>query len=303
MISKLTPVCMKQDSLFANMAYHDWQAALRPKVDGSWNLHKLLSPDLDFFIMLSSATGIMGNKSQANYAVGNTFQDGLAKYRVSKGLRASSVDLGAVLDIGFVAENKDYARHTTAALRSLQESEIHMILEHLIETQIKISAQDEPPYCQLVAGLNTEAMYYEQGLETPSYFRFPLFTHLRKSYTHSKAGYNKSSGVQVGSALQAAKSQEEAVTIVCEGITTKLSTLLAVPNDNIDSSRSPSSNGVDSLIATEFRTWLARELKSELPLLEITGNASLSALASKIVSVSKLFHPAVSRTSNGTDLP
>ena len=56
--------------MLENMSYNDFQLAFKPKVQGSWNLHELLPRDLDHFVMLSSATGVLGNRSQANYAAG-----------------------------------------------------------------------------------------------------------------------------------------------------------------------------------------------------------------------------------------
>ena len=44
--------------------------AIRPKVNGSWNLHQYLPKDLDFFVMLSSSAGIAGARGQGNYAAG-----------------------------------------------------------------------------------------------------------------------------------------------------------------------------------------------------------------------------------------
>jgi NAD(P)-dependent dehydrogenase (short-subunit alcohol dehydrogenase family) len=96
-----------KDSIFENMEYESWVAATRPKIQGTWNLHELMLKDLEFFIMLSSATAIIGNRGQANYCAGNTFQDALAYYRKALGLPAVSIDLGAIRGIGWVAENKD----------------------------------------------------------------------------------------------------------------------------------------------------------------------------------------------------
>ena len=50
-----------RDSSFANMTMEKWHESLAPKVDGSWNLHQLLPLGLDFFIMLSSMAGVIGN--------------------------------------------------------------------------------------------------------------------------------------------------------------------------------------------------------------------------------------------------
>jgi NAD(P)-dependent dehydrogenase (short-subunit alcohol dehydrogenase family) len=96
-----------RDSMFENMTWENWLAATRPKIQGSWNLHQLMPKDLDFFVMLSSSTAIIGNRGQANYCAGNTFQDALAHHRKSIGLPAVSLDLGAIRGIGWVAENSD----------------------------------------------------------------------------------------------------------------------------------------------------------------------------------------------------
>jgi NADPH:quinone reductase-like Zn-dependent oxidoreductase/NAD(P)-dependent dehydrogenase (short-subunit alcohol dehydrogenase family) len=86
------------DGIFENMPFEQWQRATSPKILGSWNLHNALPKDLDFFIMLSSVTCVIGNASQANYAAGNTYEDALAWYRRGQGLNASAIDVGLVSD-------------------------------------------------------------------------------------------------------------------------------------------------------------------------------------------------------------
>jgi hypothetical protein len=49
-----------QDVMLENMSHEEFQLAIRPKIQGSWNLHELLPRDLEHFIMLSSATGVLG---------------------------------------------------------------------------------------------------------------------------------------------------------------------------------------------------------------------------------------------------
>jgi hypothetical protein len=60
---------------------------------------------LEFFVMLSCLVGVGGGTSQANYAVGSTFQDAFARYRCSQGLPAVSIDLGAIDGVSSIAEN------------------------------------------------------------------------------------------------------------------------------------------------------------------------------------------------------
>jgi hypothetical protein len=49
--------------LFENMSLEDFTAVARSKVEGAWNLHNaLINSPLDFFIVLSSVAGIIGNR-------------------------------------------------------------------------------------------------------------------------------------------------------------------------------------------------------------------------------------------------
>lgn len=70
----LTQTKQSQDGVFENMVYDDWRTCTAPKIQGSWNLHELLPHSLDFFVMLASMSGVIGNPGQANYAAGNTFR-------------------------------------------------------------------------------------------------------------------------------------------------------------------------------------------------------------------------------------
>lgn len=81
-----------RDTVFENMTHEWWETGLKPKVHGTRNLHEYFGPErpLDFFIICSSISGITGNPGQAQYCAGNTYQDTLAHYRRSKGLKVSS---------------------------------------------------------------------------------------------------------------------------------------------------------------------------------------------------------------------
>lgn len=108
------------------MSYEDWYTPVLPKVDGTWNLHKTMGQDLDFFVLFSSTSGLMGQYGQANYAAANAFLDAFVQYRYSEGLAASVIDLGVMEDVGFVADSSnllDYFRFLNANL--LTEEDRH----------------------------------------------------------------------------------------------------------------------------------------------------------------------------------
>jgi thioester reductase-like protein len=83
------------DGVFSSLTPQRCAAVYAPKVHAAWHLHQLTHTlDLDFFVMCSSLSGIIGNAGQANYAAANTFLDALAHLRRAARLPAVSVSLG-----------------------------------------------------------------------------------------------------------------------------------------------------------------------------------------------------------------
>ena len=100
--------------------------AMRPKIIGAWNLHTLSTDiPLDFFVLFSSITSIIGNPGQANYVAGNAFLDMLAYYRRGRGLPALTVNWGGIGEVGYVVNSPETTRkarplrrHTDAFVRN-----------------------------------------------------------------------------------------------------------------------------------------------------------------------------------------
>jgi amino acid adenylation domain-containing protein len=85
----------------------NWQRFLQvmaPKVQGGWNLHQLtLNDELDFFVLFSSSSSLLGSAGQSNYAAANLFLDALASYRQGMGQKGLAINWGAWSDIGITA--------------------------------------------------------------------------------------------------------------------------------------------------------------------------------------------------------
>ncbi|KAH9904009.1 iterative type I polyketide synthase [Xylariomycetidae sp. FL2044] len=277
-----------EDGMFENMSHASFRKAVLPKVHGSWNLHELLPKDLDFFVMLSSSTGILGNRSQANYAAGNTYQDMLSYHRRSLGLKSATVDLGAVLAVGYIAKNRQRfrgARHMGTVLDALREDEVQAVVEYCM------SSDHTHAPAQLITGLSSIAAYNAKGMPAPTYMEYPLFTNLRTASLLSSSGGDASSSsdssVSVEALLNAAPSLDEAAAVVQAAVVGKLAALLSVPADAVDPQRSVAAAGVDSLVAMEFRAFLSKVVKADVPVLDIMGTMSLAVLSRKVAGLSQ----------------
>ncbi|HKP40452.1 SDR family NAD(P)-dependent oxidoreductase [Mycobacterium sp.] len=83
------------DALLPQQNLERFRKTLAPKAFGAWHLHRLTADDpLEFFVLYSSGTSVLGSPGQANYAAANAMLDGLAFYRSSRGLPATSVNWG-----------------------------------------------------------------------------------------------------------------------------------------------------------------------------------------------------------------
>ncbi|KAG4437379.1 hypothetical protein IFR05_007143 [Cadophora sp. M221] len=279
-----------KDAVFDNMTYEDWLAATSPKIAGSWNLHKFLPDNLDFFIMLSSTSGIVGNPGQANYAAGNTFQDGLAHYRRCQGQAATSIDLSAVSGIGYLAENaSSYENQNVLKLTeknmTISEEEIHHIFLAAASGTVR-GGKEAPP--QITTGIiGGEAL--RSLMPVCSWANDSKFLHLRKADGQSGPdGKDKTAKDLLVDSIVAAQSMDETTAIIETALVRKLAKSLGKAEVDINVEKPLHAYGVDSLIAVEVRNWVVKELKADISILDILSPMTITTLAAKICGSSKL---------------
>lgn len=278
-----------RDSAFEFMAHEQWEGALAPKVHGTWNLHKHLPADMDFFVMLSSVAGLVGNRGQSNYAAGNTFQDALAVYRRSKGLAASCLDLCNIMSVGFVAENQETLNKNPLFFFShdgIREDEFLSFIEFHFDAQ-RASRLGQP---QVAVGLAPLSVFRQRGLPEPTFIKTPLFRQLRsvsEGATSADGAADEEGSVSVTNGLKFAESLEVAADLVCEALVKRLSRTMRIPIGDIDIGKPIHVYGVDSLVAMEVRNYITSECGSEISVLDIMGNKSIELLSQDIAKGSK----------------
>ncbi|NTY61313.1 type I polyketide synthase [Mycolicibacterium sphagni] len=83
------------DALLPEQDLERFRTALGPKAYGAHHLHRLtLDDNLEFFILYSSASAVLGSPSQSNYATANALLDGLVAQRRAQGLPATAANFG-----------------------------------------------------------------------------------------------------------------------------------------------------------------------------------------------------------------
>jgi len=94
------------DALLPQQSLERFRTTLAPKAFAAWHLHRLTkNDDLEFFIMYSSISGVLGSPGQANYAAANALLDGLVAERNAQGLTATSVNWGPWAKGGMAASH------------------------------------------------------------------------------------------------------------------------------------------------------------------------------------------------------
>jgi acyl carrier protein len=272
-----------QDCIFEHMSFKQYQNAVFPKVQGTWNLHNaLLKHHLDFFTMLSSAVGIVGNSSQANYGASSSFLDALAQHRRSLGLPALSLDLGVINSVGYVAENED-VRKRLARMGHDSISEDNLL--GLIQLAIADGQKNQQP-SQIVTGLSTREL-------EAAWIQDAKFAVLRKAQLSgtSPSPHGRGADAQKASLqdrLSAVKSLDGATTAIREAVISKLANNLMVSDADIDPEQPITACGVDSLVAVELRNWLLGQTGAEISVIDVLQSKSLVALSESVAKKSKI---------------
>jgi hypothetical protein len=278
-----------RDSIFAKMTFDQWTTTTLPKVQGSWNLHQaLMGLDLDFFVLLSSAGAVFGNGGQSNYAAGNTFQDALARYRVSHGERAISLNLGMIVGAGYVAEN-NLVRERLDRLGvfvPITIEELLAMLDYCCNPDIGLLSPDA---CQLVTGLVLPAQLRAEGKDVPPQLSLPLFRCLAQiQIRQSSRTTEDTDSKNMVEAFREANSVSDAAIVATEMLRIKTSRLLGIQVGDVDGGSQIERYGVDSLVAIELRNWVLKELGADVAVFEILGGITIVEIGTIIAQRSSL---------------
>jgi hypothetical protein len=273
------------------MTCDQWKLTVKSKANTSWNLHKLLPSSLDFYVQLSSLSGIYGSIAQSNYSAACTFQDALARYRVARGQQAVSLDLGWMLEAGIISANEEYQRQREhlADMRKVDNQEFLSLLEVYCNPD---SPWPQVSKSQLLVGVVTPSEQIARGLPSPGPAQLrPLFSGFFEMPTETSSVEAGGTGVKKDLAYQFKRAAEHdsRAFIVIEALCDKLARALAIHHDIIDSNHPLTDYGVDSLVAAELRNWFRSVFDAEIAVFEIMGaGVTMTKLGRLVAEKSKL---------------
>ncbi|OQE08795.1 hypothetical protein PENVUL_c008G03992 [Penicillium vulpinum] len=284
-----------QDATLDTMTFTQWQRCIRPKVDGAQNLHlATLSLHLDFFVCFSSVTSIIGSKGLANYSAANAFLDALIAHRRARGLCGSTLNVGAVSNVGVIAESENLQKvMERLQMDFISEEELLYQLQEAIKPDIM---SDSAPVGidkhQTITGINLQSadVYWAQK---------PLFRNLYANHDFEDRADSRNDK-SIAAILAVEPDSEARERILVDTFIDKVSKVLEIPREIILPNNSLSSYGLDSLVAADFRSWFRKELQVDIALFDILSAQSIQALIKKALN---LITAAISAVSGPADAP
>ncbi|MFK7967415.1 MAG: type I polyketide synthase, partial [Burkholderiaceae bacterium] len=267
------------DGLISGQSVARLHAVMAPKVQGSLNLAALADQcDVDFFLMFSSATSVLGAGGQATYAVANAFIDGLALQRSLQGRRGHAVNWGPWAEVGMAS------RLSGRDVRRLQEAGIDRLgLNHGMEILGRLlSVRSGQTAVLPIAWSQYLQVSGHEVLE-------PLLSDLAsRQPATQKRGTSKQKALDLE--VLAGKAQPERLEALATYVRATVAELLGLDDPNeIDDQQGFVEIGLDSLMGVELRGRLQTQLETKLATTFAFDFPNVSAAAEHL---EQKLHPA-----------
>lgn len=258
-----------KDGLIRNLNAEDIRSVLEPKVLGAQYLHELtLKSSLDFFVLFSSATTLLGNPGQANYVAANSHLEALTRYRRDRGLPATCVCWGAIDDAGFLARNE---KIKAALLSRMGGSAIKSALALEILEAMLLSNQSE------IGVMDFSWKALSRFLPSASTPRFSELARISDETDHDDEN------IEDIQRLLTELPENELLSVFKEMLKSEVGEILRVPAERIDADRSIYEMGLDSLMGVELVVALESRFGTRLPVMTLSQSPTISKLAERIV--------------------
>lgn len=264
------------DALIANLDAGRLDKVLAPKATGAENLDRLTRGlQLDYFVLFSSATTVIGNPGQGNYVAANGFLEGLARRRRALGLPALAVAWGGIEDVGLLARNRA-VKDMLAGRAGVKTMAAREALDLLAE------ALANPGRAPEEAVLVVSEMNWPTARAHLPLLQSPVYGALARAGETSATEGRQKLDVR---GLAATLSPEEARVKVIDVITEEIALILRLPKESVNKTKPLADVGVDSLMAVELAAALEERLSLGAPLSASASGFNVGELADHILGL------------------
>jgi acyl transferase domain-containing protein/NAD(P)-dependent dehydrogenase (short-subunit alcohol dehydrogenase family)/acyl carrier protein/threonine dehydrogenase-like Zn-dependent dehydrogenase len=258
-----------EDVLLADLTADSLARSLHAKVGGLLHLDKHTRHcPLEVFMTFSSVSALIGNTGQASYVVGNAFLDAFAHYRRNLGLPATSINFGAIADVGILKKRAHiedfFQRH---GVYSMKPQATCQLLGRALRAKVAQAGIFDVDWGIL-------------ALAIPIIQASPVFEELRAENDRHGAGQGDQLAT-IGSQL-AELGSEERHQWLRERIAEQVSQVLGIGVAQIDVNERFANMGIDSLSAVELGVGLREALGAEFSTVNLLNIASVSRLVTEI---------------------
>ena len=263
------------DALISNLDAERMDRVLAPKVFGADNLDRATrGSSLDYFIMYSSVTTLIGNPGQGNYVAANGYLEGIARRRRQEGLPATAIGFGPISDVGVVSRNQRLA--TSLKERGGVKG---MSARDALDLMAEALAQ---PGQEIDDAVITIALQdWGAAADRLALLRSPTFATLVGTDRSSVSGGKGTIDLR---ALVAGGDIENARLKIVSVIVEEIARVLHLPMEDISQSRPLGEIGLDSLMGLELAMGLQDRFGLDIPLSASTGSLTVGAVADQVIA-------------------
>ena len=263
------------DSLVTNITREQLERVLKPKVAGADNLDRITrGMKLDYFVLYSSATTLIGNPGQAAYVAANGYLEGVARRRRRAGLPGLAIAWGAIEDVGVLARSES----TKEAL--LNRAGIKgMIAQDALRLMGDALAAPSSNVDDAVVAI--APMKWSAARRHLAVLRAPAYCKLTSQDEAITADKDK---IDIA-ALVAASSAEDARKTIGDLIVDEIARVLRLPREDVGRATPLSEIGLDSLMAVELALGLEQRFTLNAPLSTSASSFSVNELADHVIGL------------------
>lgn len=260
-----------EDALLRHYDRDRFARVLAPKIQGAWNLHsQTLDSTLDFFVLFSSISSVLGSPGQGAYAAGNSFLDALAHQRRALGLHGLSINWGPWAEVGMAASrSEDFARQGVGSIQP--DMGLRVLEQLLLEDAIQVGVLPVrwPEFITTFSPSPERELFLSDFLDEAA--------RLKEQGGEERAGSTQAQSALVGQLTQALPS--ERVAILSARLQTETCRVLGLPlATQLDVTQGFFDLGMDSLMIAELNKNLQTTIEKQFPLSMMFEHANIEAL-------------------------